>query len=408
MKPLENEQPKHNESGSDLKVLADDDLKSPKWLLSIHALLLGSSGLLTWNSFISVMDFFDQMFPRFHPNYYFPLFFEISRLTISLIIGPLSSFTSTKSRISLTGLFLSLIFITFPLVIYLLRDSTLGYLVFFFEILVISALSSIMMLSGLGFLINFEKSFMNFYSLGFSFGGIIMNVLRAVFLGLIRDKMTLEVFVFFAFSFFVYLFVSVSQIYHERSPKTLEAVQEKTKITFTLMIQTYRRIFRFANEMLLIYIVTLCVFPVLCSAKMLTFADESWSFLIIVSFYNAVDLLGRSLCIWKLLDSVSDFLVSLIVYFRFLFIPWFFILKHFFTQSVATDLGILLPIALFGVSNGYATNILLTRTPKRQELPSEMHEPAGFIMMLFLILGLLVGSFLASQINAIELGNDQE
>lgn len=162
-----------------------------------------------------------------------------------------------------------------------------------------------------------------------------------------------------------------------------------------------RKIWLTALCLVLVFTVTLSVFPAITAMVTSSTGPGKWSqfFNPICCFllFNVMDWLGRSLTSYFLWPDEDSRLLPLLVCLRFLFVP-LFMLCHVPERA---RLPILFPqdayfitfMLLFAVSNGYLVSLTMCLAP-RKVLPHE-REVAGALMTFFLALGLSCGASLS-------------
>ncbi|XP_040826803.1 equilibrative nucleoside transporter 2 isoform X2 [Ochotona curzoniae] len=185
----------------------------------------------------------------------------------------------------------------------------------------------------------------------------------------------------------------------EKEPEQVpvEAQQPEKPSVFTV----FRKIWLTALCLVLVFTVTLSVFPAITAMVTSSTSPGKWSqfFNPICCFllFNVMDWLGRSLTSYFLWPVEDSRLLPLLVCLRFLFVP-LFMLCHVPQRS---RLPVLFPqdayfitfMLLFAVSNGYLVSLTMCLAP-RQVLPHE-REVAGALMTFFLALGLSCGASLS-------------
>ncbi|XP_069326466.1 equilibrative nucleoside transporter 2 isoform X1 [Eulemur rufifrons] len=163
----------------------------------------------------------------------------------------------------------------------------------------------------------------------------------------------------------------------------------------------FRKIWLTALCLVLVFTVTLSVFPAITAMVTSSTSPGKWSqfFNPICCFllFNIMDWLGRSLTSYFLWPNEDSRLLPLLVCLRFLFVP-LFMLCHVPQRSrlpilFAQDAYFITFMLLFAVSNGYLVSLTMCLAP-RQVLPHE-REVAGALMTFFLALGLSCGASLS-------------
>lgn len=163
----------------------------------------------------------------------------------------------------------------------------------------------------------------------------------------------------------------------------------------------FRKIWLTALCLVLVFTVTLSVFPAITAMVTSSTSPGKWSefFNPICCFllFNVMDWLGRSLTSYFLWPVENSRLLPLLVCLRFLFVPLFMLchvpqrarLPILFPQ----DAYFIIFMLLFAVSNGYLVSLTMCLAP-RQVLAHE-REVAGALMTFFLALGLSCGASLS-------------
>lgn len=138
---------------------------------------------------------------------------------------------------------------------------------------------------------------------------------------------------------------------------------------------------------ILIYIVTLAIFPGYITEDVHSELLKDWYSIILITGYNVFDLVGKVLTSVYLLDNSKVAIGGTIA--RLLFFPLFYGCLHgpaFFR----TEIPVTILTCLLGLTNGYLTSVLMILAPKVVQL--QHAETAGIVIVLFLVLGLAAGS----------------
>ncbi|XP_007518693.2 equilibrative nucleoside transporter 2 [Erinaceus europaeus] len=185
----------------------------------------------------------------------------------------------------------------------------------------------------------------------------------------------------------------------EKEPE-MEAMEPQKPEKPSIFV-VFQKIWLMALCLVLVFTVTLSVFPAITAMVTSSTSPGKWSqfFNPICCFllFNIMDWLGRSLTSYFLWPTEDSRLLPLLVCLRVLFVP-LFMLCHVPKKS---RLPILFPqdayfitfMLLFAISNGYLVSLTMCLAP-RQVLPHE-REVAGALMTFFLALGLSCGASLS-------------
>ncbi|XP_067400217.1 equilibrative nucleoside transporter 2 [Emydura macquarii macquarii] len=167
------------------------------------------------------------------------------------------------------------------------------------------------------------------------------------------------------------------------------------------VFRVLRKIWLLALCIVMVFTVTLSVFPAITATVTSTSESRQWSefFTPVCCFlvFNIMDWLGRSATSYCLWPKKRLRLLPLLVGLRFLFVPLLMLcqaqprahLPVLFHQ----DAWFIIFMLLFSLSNGYFVSLTMCLAPK-QVLPQES-ELAGAIMTFFLALGLSCGAGLS-------------
>lgn len=141
---------------------------------------------------------------------------------------------------------------------------------------------------------------------------------------------------------------------------------------------------------LLIYIVTLSIFPGYITEDVQSEILKDWYSIMLISGYNVFDLVGKSLTSVYLLENAKIAIGACVA--RLLFYPLFWGCLHG-PKFFRTEIPVTLLTCLLGLTNGYFTSVLMILAPK--VVPLQHSETAGIVIVLFLIIGLAIGSVVA-------------
>ncbi|XP_043916414.1 equilibrative nucleoside transporter 2 [Protopterus annectens] len=167
------------------------------------------------------------------------------------------------------------------------------------------------------------------------------------------------------------------------------------------VFRVLKKIWLMALCIVLVFTVTLAVFPAVTAAVKSAAVDKNWGdfFIPVCCFllFNVMDWIGRSITSYITWPGENSCLLPVLVLLRFVFIPLFMLCNiedHFYLKPLfKQDAYYVVFMVLFALSNGYLVSIIFCYTP-RKVLPEEV-ETAGALMTFFLALGLSVGAGLS-------------
>lgn len=146
----------------------------------------------------------------------------------------------------------------------------------------------------------------------------------------------------------------------------------------------------FGFGIFLIYLVTLSIFPGYITEDVHSQILKDWYSIILISGYNVFDLVGKSLPAIYLLENAKIAIAATVG--RLLFYPLFLGCLHG-PKFFRTEIPVSILTCLLGLTNGYFTAVLMILAPK--SVPLQHAETAGIVIVLFLIIGLAVGSIVS-------------
>lgn len=170
-----------------------------------------------------------------------------------------------------------------------------------------------------------------------------------------------------------------------------EEKEEKGSLTGALWRSTVSdivgRVKWIGSGVLIIYVVTLAIFPGYITEDVYSSILKDWYAVLLITVYNVFDLVGKSLTAVYLLENSK---VAIGASFgRLLFLPLFFGCLHG-PKFFRTEIPVTLLTCLLGLTNGYLTSVLMIMAPKT--VPLQHAEPVGIVIVLFLVVGLAIGS----------------
>ncbi|MCO5567040.1 hypothetical protein L7F22_020725 [Adiantum nelumboides] len=174
--------------------------------------------------------------------------------------------------------------------------------------------------------------------------------------------------------------------------ETMESVYDTLNAAKSVSyVHVWKKVKWLALALAFVYVVTLSIFPGHITEDLHSSYFGDWYAVILTLAYNLFDFIG------KFLPGSSKFMIQNKLFAiggslaRALFYLLFYLCLHgpSFFQS---DAIVIMSTCLLGFSNGYLTTVLMIIAPK--SVPIEEAEVTGFLMVMFLILGLATGSIL--------------
>uniref|UniRef100_A0A0A0LFI1 Equilibrative nucleoside transporter n=1 Tax=Cucumis sativus TaxID=3659 RepID=A0A0A0LFI1_CUCSA len=163
--------------------------------------------------------------------------------------------------------------------------------------------------------------------------------------------------------------------------------EEKGPLTLWQIVKSIKW---YGFGIILIYLVTLSIFPGYISEDVHSSILKDWYPILLIFGYNVFDLVGKSLTLVYVIQNLKIVVGGCVV--RLFFFPLFFVCLHG-PLVFRTEIPVMLLTCLMGLTNGYLTSVLMMLAPKVVQL--QQAEIAGVVMVLFLVSGLVVGSVMS-------------
>ncbi|KAG5551843.1 hypothetical protein RHGRI_010071 [Rhododendron griersonianum] len=356
-----------------------------KYAAMVVCWLLGNGCLFSWNSMLTIEDYYVTLFPRYHPSRVLTLVYQ------PFALGILAILTYKEAKINTR------------------RRNLFGYTLFFISALLVLVLD--LATSGKGGI----GTYIGICFISGAFGVADAHVQG----GMVGDLSYMlpefiQVVLFFAISAFfellcvlLYAFVfpklPIVKYYRSKAAsegsKTVSAdlaaggiyaepVQEAEEDPKRLeRLSTKELLFKnmdYALDMFLIYALTLSIFPGFLSEDTGSHSLGEWYALVLIAMYNVWDLIGRYIPLIKCMKLESRKGLTIAILSRFLLVPAFY-----FTAKYGDQGWMILLTSFLGLTNGYLTVCVLTSAPKGYKGPEQ--NALGNILVLFLLGGIFAG-----------------
>lgn len=397
--------------------------------------VLGTAGLLSWNTLLSAVDFFDSKYPNRNVAFFFPIPYFVSCITLNTFIVQISQRISLNKRL-MGGL------ATMNAIVFLMFLNAnifaggFGYFLLLFMILMLGVANILVEASCLGFAAMFPAQEMRKMQTGVATSGLIVISIRILCLIVVGDESTDSV----SLGCYFVLITGVTSyciIQHKKFTKTefyrvhMKGIEQppneyelaerlssdspssskpdspkkefpginsnrlpvsETVVKKAPFNEVFRSIMKYPFLLGLIYLQTLSMFPGVTLKKHLTFANSAWNVAILIFIYNLFDVVGRHFGGVK--ETWGKKYPEFVVLGRSLFFFTFLKIASADTNSIFNnDFLAVLNLTVFAFLNGYCTASLISSAV---ELVSEQkRETAAFIMQLSLYIGIAAGTFSA-------------
>lgn len=389
-----------------------------KYAAMVVCWLLGNGCLFSWNSMLTIEDYYGDLFPRYHPTRVLTLAYQPFALGTIIILSYHEAKMNTRKR-NLFGYVL--FFITSLLVLVLdLATSGRGGLGTFIGICAISAAFGIADAHVQGGMVG-DLSFMSgeliqSFLAGLAASGALTSALRLITKAAFENShngLRKGAILFFAISsifellcviLYAFAFPKLPIVKYYRSKAASEGSKTVSADLAAGGIQTLpeadeeeqRDLERLGNkqlllqnidyalDMFLIYALTLSIFPGFLSEDTGSHSLGTWYALVLIAMYNVCDLIGRYIPLVKFLKLENRRGLMVVILSRFLLVPAFY-----FTAKYGDQGWMIMLTSFLGLSNGYLTVCVLTSAPKGYKGPEQ--NALGNLLVVFLLVGIFAG-----------------
>ncbi|KAI8001815.1 Equilibrative nucleotide transporter 3 [Camellia lanceoleosa] len=381
--------------------------------------ILGLGSLVSWNSMLTIGDYYYNLFPKYHPSRVLTLVYQPFALGTMAILAYNESKINTRQR-NLTGYILFFIS-TFALLVLDLATSGKGGIGNFIGICIIVAAFGVAdahvqggMVGDLSFMC---PEFIQSFLAGLAASGALTSALRLITKaafeklnnGLRKGTMLfLAISTFFEFLcilLYAFIFPKLPIVKYYRSKaasegsKTVSAdlaaggihmeatqgAEDDDKQQRLSNKQLFNQNIDYALDLYLIYVLTLSIFPGFLYENTGSHHKlGSWYALVLIAMYNLFDLISRYIPLVECLKIKSRKGLMIAILSRFLLIPAFY-----FTAKYGGQGWMIMLTSFLGLTNGYLTVCVLTEAPKGYKGPEQ--NALGNLLVLFLLAGIFSG-----------------
>ncbi|KAK4774829.1 hypothetical protein SAY86_009764 [Trapa natans] len=361
--------------------------------------LLGAGNLLPWNAFITAIDYFGYLYPGNHIERVFSVAYMASSVLILVVVvgyGGWSQRISFRMRMNL-GFFMFVVSLMVASVIdwtYGKKNRNGAYPVTVLAVVVCGLADGLIGGSLIGSAGKLPKQYMQAVFAGTASSGVLVSVLRIITkASLPQDSHGLRASAhfYFIFSTCVLLLCMVCCNLLYKMPVMR---QHYTTMLHTGLQPPRPRFLNVAQKIrvpglgiVVIYIVTLSIFPGFISEDLRSDLLKDWYPILLITVYNVADLTGKSLTAFYVVKSIKR--ATWACGGRLMFYPLFMSCLHG-PKWFKSEAPVAVLTFLLGLTNGYLTSVLMILTPK--SVPDVEAELSAIIMVVFLGIGLVSGS----------------
>ncbi|KAL2461038.1 Equilibrative nucleotide transporter 3 [Abeliophyllum distichum] len=373
--------------------LDSDGVPSPrklegKYKAMVVCWFLGLGTHVSWNSMLTIGDYYYNLFPSYHPARVLTLVYQPFALGTMLILLYNEAKIDTRKR-NLMG-YIIFFLSTLGLLVLDLGSSGKGGIGNYIGICIFVAAFGVAnahvqggMAGDLSFML---PEFVQSFFAGMAASGALTSGLRMTTKAAFdksNNGLRKGVMLFLAIStFFQFLFsadLAAAGIHIEETASNDIAKHERLS-NKQLLYQNLD----YGLDLYLIYVLTLSIFPGFLFENTGSHQLGSWYPVVLVAMYNMLDLIGQYTPLINSikLESRKGLLIASLS--RFLLIPAFY-----FTAKYGNQGWMILLVSFLGLTNGHLTVCVLTANPKGYKAPEQ--NALGNLLVLFLLGGVFSG-----------------
>ncbi|KAJ7953634.1 Equilibrative nucleotide transporter like [Quillaja saponaria] len=372
---------------------------------------LGLGFLLPWNAFITAVDYFSYLYPDSNVDRVFSVVYMLVGLFCLIIIILYCQKSNAYVRINLGLALFVVALLVVPVIDAVYIKGRIGlYDGFYVTVgaVGLSGLADALVQGGIiGSAGELPERYMQAVVAGTAASGVLVSVLRILTKAMYSQDasgLRKSANLYFAVGIVVMVICSVlyniahrlpvMNYYNKLKVQAVTEEEEKGPLSGSIWVSTLwdivGRVKWYGFGIVLIYIVTLSIFPGYITEDVHSQILKDWYPIILITGYNVFDLVGKSLTAVYLLENANVAVGGCIA--RLLFFPLFLACLHG-PKFFRTEIPVAILTCLLGFTNGYLTSVLMILAPKVVQL--QHAETAGFVTVLFLVIGLASGSVAA-------------
>ncbi|WCJ38410.1 equilibrative nucleotide transporter 1 [Euphorbia peplus] len=373
---------------------------------------LGVGFLLPWNAFITAVDYFDDIYPGVSVDRIFAVVYMLVGLCCLLVIVFYAHVSDAYVRINVGLVLFAVALLVVPVMDAVYIKGQIGLMDGFYVTIGAVALSGAADALVQGGLIGaageLPERYMQAIVAGTAGSGVLVSFLRIVTKAVftqdeagLRRSATLYFVVSIVVMAICIVFYNVAhhlpviKYYTDlKSQAVNEETKEKGPLTGAQWRSTLLEIVGSVKwhgiGILVIYTVTLSIFPGYITEDVHSETLKDWYAIILIAGFNIFDLVGKSLTSVYLIENAKVAIGGSFA--RLIFFPLFLVCLHG-PEFFRTEIPVTILTCLLGLTNGYFTSVLMISAPK--VVPIQHAETAGIVIVLFLVVGLAIGSIVA-------------
>ncbi|CAN0838621.1 Equilibrative nucleotide transporter 8 [Linum grandiflorum] len=385
-------------------IVAQAEPKDAYKVAYIIHFLLGAGNLLPWNAFITAIDYFGSLYPTKHIEKVFAVAYMSSSVLVLVLVMIMSQgrWMSYRLRMNMGFSLFVLSMMVAPTLDWSSSSSSSqmadrAYCVTVASIVACGFGDGLIAGTLIGSAGKLPKQYMQAVFAGTASSGVLVSILRIITKALLpqtpQGLQTSAHFYFIVTTIILLCCIFLCNLLYKlpvmehhlnQVPGGGDLFHVRPKFWAVA-----RKIQWPGCGILTIYVVTLSIFPGFLAEDLKSNMLSDWYPLLLITIYNASDLVGKSVTAIYVLKSIKTATWGCIL--RLVFYPLFAACLHGPTW-LKTEVPVVVLTFMLGISNGYLTSVLMILAPK--SVPGSEAELAAIVMVVFLGIGLVSGSLL--------------
>ncbi|KAJ9163094.1 hypothetical protein P3X46_022802 [Hevea brasiliensis] len=360
--------------------------------------LLGAGNLLPWNAFITAVDYFGNLYPTRHVEKVFSVAYMSSSVVVLILVisrGGWSKKLTYRLRMNLGFSMFVLSSMVPPTIDWFGRPKG-AYGVTVASVVVCGLADGLIGGSLIGSAGKLPKGYMQAVFAGTASSGVLVSILRIITKASLPQTpqgLRTSAHFYFIVSTIILMCCTLCCNFLYKLPvmeQHFTLLPNDDSLTSRPTFWAVARKIRWpVFGILIIYVVTLSIFPGFIAESLASKLLEDWYPVLLITVYNVSDFVGKSLTAIYVLKSIKKATWACIL--RLLFYPLFAACLNG-PKWLRTEVPVMSLTFLLGASNGYLTSVIMILAPK--SVPVFEAELSAIVLVVFLGLGLVGGSVL--------------
>ncbi|CDP10423.1 unnamed protein product [Coffea canephora] len=365
---------------------------------------LGAGNLLPWNTLITAIDYYSNIYPNRHVAKVFSVAYMSSSVLVLVVMlswGKWSNRFNLRFRMSLGFSLFAFSLMVTPTMDWTRHsngtkvNSSVSYYMIVSSVVICGLADGLIAGSLIGSAGKLPKRYMQAIFAGTASSGVLVSVLRILTKASLPHTpkgLKTSAHLYFIVSTIILTGCIVCSNLLDKLPVMQQHYKHLQKVLphSTPKFWKVARIIRWpALGVFMIYTVTLSIFPGFLAENIDSRFLRDWYPIMLITLYNISDLVGKSFTAIFVVQGIGKVTWGCIA--RLLFYPLFSVCLHG-PKWLKSEVPVALLTVMLGLTNGYLTSCIMILAPKAVAAPEA--EIAAIVMVVFLGIGLVAGSVL--------------